>query len=194
LLALAPDASGTAKPATTLPTAESEAVSLVNLCRKLDRRWDILADKITAVEEDEGIEAQHGRRPISLIAWRNYGAIAGSEIERARDEFIAAGIPANVVRTEYRAAKKRERELDHAGEEWDRKVGLTEVRKEFEDCRRETLAAWKALGKVPVTNNSDAAAIMGVLRERMRKFDELSDGWEVAAFMNASRFLVRTVA
>jgi hypothetical protein len=34
-------------------------------------------------------------------------------------------------------------------------------------------------------------AIIGLLRKRMRAFDELSDDWEVAAFMNASRFLVR---
>jgi hypothetical protein len=50
------------------------------------------------------------------------------------------------------------------------------------------------LGKVPVTSNSDAAAIIGLLRERMRKFDELSDDWEVAAFMNASRFLTKGAA
>jgi hypothetical protein len=172
----------------------SDALSLVERCRSADRRWDTLADKITAIEEDEGTRVQYGRRPIPLIAWRNYSHIGGSELERARDEFTAAGIPANVVRAEYEAAKKREREIERAGEEWDRKVGLTDVRKEFEDCRRETLAAWKALGKVPVTSVSDATAIIGLLRERMRKFDELSDDWEVAAFMNASHFLAQAAA
>jgi hypothetical protein len=42
-----------------------------------------------------------------------------------------------------------------------------------------------------VTSMRDALAIIGFLRERMRKFSELSDDWEVAAFMNASRFLGR---
>jgi hypothetical protein len=56
------------------------------------------------------------------------------------------------------------------------------------------LAAWKALGKVRLTSIRDAVAIIGLLRERMRVFDELSDDWEIAAFMNASRFLVRAAA
>jgi hypothetical protein len=42
-----------------------------------------------------------------------------------------------------------------------------------------------------VKSVEDAAAIMGLLRARMRIFKKLSDDWEVAAFMNASRFLTR---
>ena len=39
-----------------------------------------------------------------------------------------------------------------------------------------------ALGKVPIASIGDAAAIISLLRERMRTFDELADDWGVAAF------------
>jgi hypothetical protein len=169
--------------------AKSEALALVERCRKGDRRWDALYSKIDSAEE--AARDEFGLRPIALIAWRNYSAIGCSEIERARDEFIRDGIDEKVVQAEYRAAKKRYRDVLRAGDDWDRKVGLTDLRKEYDDNRCETRAAWKALGKVPVTSTKDAVAIIGFLRERMRKFKELSDDWEVAAFMNASRFLAR---
>jgi hypothetical protein len=37
-------------------------------------------------------------------------------------------------------------------------------------------------------------AIITLLRERVIVYDELSDDWEVAAFMNASSFLTQGVA
>jgi hypothetical protein len=170
----------------------SEALALVERCRKGDRRWDVLYKKIDCAEV--AARSEHGRRPIALIAWRNYSHIGGSEIERARDEFIRAGIDENVVQAEYRSAKKRYGAALRAEEDWDRKAGLSDLRKEYEDNGRETRALWKALSKVPLKNNRDAVAIIGLLRERARKFDELSDGWEVAAFLHASRFLVQTAA
>ena len=184
--------SPTAAEAATIDDATrgmSEALALVERCRKGNRRWDVLADKIDSIKE--AAKAQYGHRPIALVAWRNYSAIACSEIERARDEFIREGLPANVVQAEYSAAKRRERDLERTGEDWDKKVGLSDLRKEYEANRIETRAAWKALGEVRLTSIRDAVAIIGLLRERMRVFDELSDDWEVAAFMNASRFLVR---
>jgi hypothetical protein len=51
----------------------------------------------------------------------------------------------------------------------------------------------KALGKVRLTSITDAVAIIGILRKRMRTFDELSDDREVSAFSNASRYLTRAV-
>jgi hypothetical protein len=172
-----------------IDTTSSEALALIERCRKGDRRWDVLYNKIDSAEKVARDE--FGRRPFELIEWRNYSAIGCSEIERARDEFIRDGIDEKVVQAEYRSAKRRYREAARAGDDWDRKVGLTDLRKEYDDNRCETRAAWKALGKVPVTSMSDALAIIDLLRERMRKFSELSDDWEVAAFMNASRFLAR---
>lgn len=84
-------------------TPPSEALALVERCRKGDRRWTVLADKIDAAEE--AARSVYGRRPIALIAWRNYSHIGGSEIERARDEFLRDGIDEKLVRSEYRLAK-----------------------------------------------------------------------------------------
>jgi hypothetical protein len=84
-------------------TPPSEALALVERCRKGDRRWTGLADKIDAAEE--AARSVYGRRPIALIAWRNYSHIGGSEIERARDEFLRDGIDEKLVRSEYRLAK-----------------------------------------------------------------------------------------
>jgi hypothetical protein len=180
--------------AAPLQVKSTSATALVDRVRHLDRHWDELGDKITAVEEDDALRTEYGRRPIALIAWRNYSAIGGTEIDKARDEFLRNGIPAKVVQREYRAAKRREREKERAGEDWDRSVGLSEIRKEHDECSRECRTAWDALGKVKVASIADAAAIMNILRDRVRRFDEISDGWEVAAFMNASRFLVRAAA
>jgi hypothetical protein len=169
----------------------SEALALVERCSQGDRRWGVLYDQIERAENSA--RSEHGRRPTPLIAWRDYSAIMGGEIEDARDRFIAAGVDEKVIQAEYRAAKKRARAALRAGEDWDRKVGLSDLRQEHEVTKAETLAAWHALGKVRVTSIRDAAAIIGVLRERMGTYEELTDEWEIAAFMNASGFLSRAV-
>jgi hypothetical protein len=147
----------------------SEALALVERCRKVNRRWDVLYNKLNNIEEEA--QVQHGRRPIALITWRDYSAIGCGGIELARDDYIRRGVRASVVQAEYRLAKRRYCEAVRAGDDWDRKAGLTDLRKEYEDNRLETCAAWKALGKVTLTSIRDAAAVIGVLRERMRKFD-----------------------
>jgi hypothetical protein len=168
---------------------QSEAVALVERCQKGDRRWTVLWNKIDKAEKAAG--PLHGRRPIALIAWRNYSHIGGSELERARDDFIRQGIDGKLVQEEYRSAKQRYRAALQAEVDWDRRAGLSDLRKELEGVKLETCAAQMALGKVHLTSISDAVAIIGLLRKRMRTFSELSDDWEVAAFMNSSRFLTR---
>jgi hypothetical protein len=168
---------------------QSEAVALVERCRKGDRRWSVLWDKLDMAEK--AAKPLHGRRPIALIAWRNYSHIGGSELERARDDFLREGIDEKLVQEEYRSAKERYRAALQAEDDWDRKAGLSDLRKKLEDVKLETRAAWTALGKVHLTSIRDAVAIIGLLRKRMRTFNELNDDWEVAAFMNASRFLIR---
>jgi hypothetical protein len=64
-----------------------------------DRLYQELEDAKDAVLE------QHGRRPCPLIAWRNYSMIGGSEIDRARREFIRDGEDSELIEQEYRDAK-----------------------------------------------------------------------------------------
>jgi hypothetical protein len=180
-----------AMPADEQPTM-SEARALAERCRTGNQRWDILFDEIDRIEE--AVRDQHGRRPSWLIAWRNYSAIGGIEIEWARERFLSEGDDPKVVEKEYRAAKRRFQRALEKGRAWDEEVGLTELRKEYEDNRLQTLAAWEALGSVDLKSTMDAVAIITVLRERAELFDELSEDWEVAAFKNASRYLVRNAA
>jgi hypothetical protein len=86
---------------------QSEVVALVERCRKGDRRWSVRWDMLDKAEK--AARPPHGNRPIALIAWRNYSHIGGSEIERARDEFIRDGIDETLVEEEYSSAKKRYR-------------------------------------------------------------------------------------
>jgi len=126
LNAVSPQAITTTAVAVVDNEATSEALELVKRCRKGNRRWDVLYEKIERAES--AARGEFGRRPFKLIAWRNYSAIGGPSIEGARDGFIRDGIDEKVVRAEYRQAKKREREAVRAGEDWDRKAGLTDLR------------------------------------------------------------------
>jgi hypothetical protein len=56
--------------------------------RKLFKAWNALYDAIERAESKAN--KKHGRRPWSLVAWRNYSAIGGSEIEDRREEFLTA--------------------------------------------------------------------------------------------------------
>jgi hypothetical protein len=61
---------------------------------------------------------------LALIGWRNYSHIGGSEIERARREFIEGGMEPAVIEQEYRDAKRRYRAAIKAGKDWDKRCGL----------------------------------------------------------------------
>src|SRR5271163_357825 len=76
--------------------------------QKLFKAYDDLCD---ALEEAEmKAKKKHGDRPWSLIAWRNYSAIGGSEIDDRREEFLdLPGIDPKKIEKEYRDAKARQR-------------------------------------------------------------------------------------
>ena len=54
--------------------------------RKLFKAWNALYDALERAETKA--KKKYGRRPSSLVAWRNYSAIGGSEIEDRREEFL----------------------------------------------------------------------------------------------------------
>ncbi len=54
--------------------------------RKLVKAWNALSDALDRAESKA--KKKHGQRPWSLVAWRNYSAIGGSEIEDRREEFL----------------------------------------------------------------------------------------------------------
>jgi hypothetical protein len=104
---------------------------------------------------------KHGMRPFPLIAWRNYGAISGYKIEKARDEFLRLpGISRRAIWREYRDAKARERRQIRAVQKWENGAGLARLRREYEIANgAETLASRK-LAKTKPTTLAGAAAIL----------------------------------
>ena len=60
--------------------------------RKMFKAWNALYDALERAETKA--RKKYGRRPWSLVAWRNYSAIGGSEIEDRREEFLK--LPASI--------------------------------------------------------------------------------------------------
>jgi hypothetical protein len=95
----------------TAPTARPAAdpiFAAIEKHRKLVKTWNALSNVFDLAETKA--EKKYGRRPWSLIAWRDYSAIGGSEIEDRRAEFLRlASIDPKKIEKEYLAAKARER-------------------------------------------------------------------------------------
>jgi hypothetical protein len=99
--------------------------------RKLFKAW---LRQFRALDNAEHkARKKHGQRLIPLIAWRNYSAISGSEIDNAREKFLALpAIDPKKIEAEYRDAKARERASIRAEHAWDRRAGLAKQRSECE--------------------------------------------------------------
>lgn len=112
---------------------------------------------------------KHGKRPWSLIAWRNYSAIGGTEIERARDEFLELrGIDPAAIEKEYRAAKARERAGERAERAWDRRAGVDGHRKAAQRAGADMRKAGMQMAKTkPQTPSGVAALIKYVLDDEL---------------------------
>jgi len=120
--------------------------------------------------------------------------IGGDEIERARVEFLRDRVAKpSLIEREYADAKKRYRAIERAQAAWDRKAGLSEKRKQFEKNKPELRTADRALGKVKLSGMADALALLDFLHDRATELEELSETWEIDAFLNATDFFKRWV-
>jgi hypothetical protein len=179
---------------TKVPTSErqqnskSDALTAIEQHRQASALHDRLYDELE--QEKDAVLEEHGRRPIPLIAWRNYSHIGGSELEGARLEFIRNGEDPKVIEQEYRDAKKRYRAKIKAGKDWDKRAGLDSLTKTFEETGAEMGAAEKALGTVRLLSVADAVALIGHINDNLEIFGECAV-WERAALRNAREFLNR---
>lgn len=112
------------------------------------------------IDEIEGAAFKSDPRPDALVSWRNYDLIGGTEIERARDEFLAApnANRAQITR-EYRQKKAEFRALQIAQRRWDKKHGASDLRRRAEACRRKYTAAEQLLEYCEPTTIAGAAAL-----------------------------------
>jgi hypothetical protein len=126
---LAGIATAPALAAPALPLSEPDPIFAI-----LKEHPPLLAEHWEAarrLDEAEGDTAE--RRPCPLVAWRNYSHIGGSEIERARDEFLALpGVDPKQIEREYREAKAREVAKEQDLEDWYVRNGLAELKAKSE--------------------------------------------------------------
>jgi hypothetical protein len=129
--------------------------------RKLIKEGNRLQD---AVEEAENkAKKKHGHRPSSLIAWRNYSAIGGREIDDRRKEFLRLpGIDPKKIEKEYRDAKARERAAERAGRAWDKRAGIASLRQQYERTIRAERAAGMSMAKTKPRTPAGVAALVGL--------------------------------
>jgi hypothetical protein len=136
------------------------------LSRTVDRAYDAYN------EAENAAESVLGRRPWSLIAWRSYSAIGGSELERARDDFLRRGIDPALVEAEYQDAKNRQRQAVRNGQQWDRKAKALHLRRAWESGRdKYRRSLWRLARTTPTTVNG-AAAMAAWLAKELAWYDE----------------------
>ena len=173
--------------ATPLLTApQSKVIQAVERYRLAESIFEGIYDELE--EAKFAASGTHGHRPSALIAWRNYSAIGGGEIEMMRDRLLEEGENAQVVEREYKAAKKQYREIIQAGKDWDRKAGLQKLTQREEEARRELSGSRKALGALTPTSLEEAAALIDLVQKDVEKFDGIED-WEAAVLAKANKFL-----
>lgn len=113
-----------------------------------------------------------GKRPWSLIAWRNYSAIGGSELARARENFLRRGVDPMVVEAEYEDAKSRVRHAIRQGREWDRKSNTAHLRRARDVGLKEYRRCLWALARTAPTTPAGAGAMAAWLAQELRWYDE----------------------
>jgi hypothetical protein len=73
--------------------------------KRAERLANALFDRVDAAEDEA--KATMGPKPWVGVDWRQYAGIGGSEIEGARDTFLASGLSSKLVEREYLDAKSR---------------------------------------------------------------------------------------
>jgi hypothetical protein len=154
----------------------------IKIHQNLVRVADGLYDKLNRAEFRA--RKKHGSRPWPLIAWRNYGAIGGHEIDNRRDEFLhQPGANRKQIEKEYRDAKAREAAAESAGIEWDMRAGITELRDEYERAERAQHSAVMKMVRTKPTTPAGVAALITVTRRDIGAGDT---EWHVAALKTAA--------
>jgi hypothetical protein len=128
-----------------------------------------------------------GNRPVGLVTWRNY-IIGGSELEDRRAALRKEGFDPKVVENEYRDAKKRERAIQRAKRDWDRRAGLVEQRQKMESIGASLDEARQTLAKVKPTTPAGAGKLIAHIRNDLDD-SEISE-WQKAALVNVASSLV----
>lgn len=134
---------------------------------------------------------EHGNRPHELIAWRNYSAIGGSEIDDRRERFLRQRVadPAQ-IEIEYQDAKRRYEKRVREGKTWDRLAGITSLREQNDQARRDFWTAAEALANTVPTTLPGAHLLLDLV---VRELEWGDDEWMHRSLSNA-RTAILTLA
>jgi len=150
-----------------LATANDPVLAAMAEARRLDKAWHRLSDALDRAEAKA--RETHGPRPCSLIAWRDYSAIGGSEIEGGRERYLnMPEIDPKKIEEEYQAAKARERAAKLAGIEWDKRAGIAAQRRECALTLANELKAHMQMAKTAPTTPAGAAALLAYVKADMK--------------------------
>jgi hypothetical protein len=164
--------------------------ALIDAHKARAKEWSRLYSKL----DEAQCQAQetHGPRPWDLIAWRNYQAIGGRELDDRREEFLRQpGADRKQVEKEYRDAKAREAAAERAGVEWDHRVGISPLREQYERANAAERRAAMRMARTKPTTPAGAAAMIAYTR---RDIMEGKVDWQMVALKTAAAALARIEA
>jgi hypothetical protein len=154
--------------------------------RKLLNAWVALYAALDRAEFKA--QKKHGRRPLALVAWRNYSAIGGSEIDDRREDFLRQpGADPKKIEKEYLAAKARERAGKRAMSAWDKSAGLAAQRRELERAITAEQQAAVRMAKTKPRTAVGAAAMLRYVKTDM-------EGGDIPWHMIALGTIINTLA
>jgi hypothetical protein len=149
--------------------------------RRRYREWSGLCAELSNAESEV-----KEYRPSTLIAWRNYSAIGGGEIEMMRDRLLAEPrANRKKIEQEYQKAKADERAADRAEREWYKRNGLAGLQAETDRASKAEQKASLALTRIRPTTTAGAGALVAYIRKQV----EGEEHWQIAALANAARAL-----
>lgn len=167
-------------PITASQVGEADPVILA-----IERQAKVWAEFTAAYDEADRLEelavaSGAARRPFALVAWRRYSHIGGGEIEKARDEFLCAGIPPEVVEREYQQVRKNYLAIIEDQRQWDAGAGIPAGLRERVDFLR--TEGWRLRDEMARTNPTTLVGAAALAAEAAKAFDEDSeDDWQFVA-------------
>jgi hypothetical protein len=161
--------------------------ALIDAHKARTKEWLRLYSKLDKAQLQAG---ENGRRPWKLIAWRNYSEIGGQEIDDRRKEFLnQPGADRKQVEKEFRDAKAREAAAARAGVEWDHRVGITLLRKQYERANAAERRAAMRMARTKPTTLAGAAALVAYTRRDL--MDAPDPVWPMVALKTVASALTR---
>ena len=150
--------------------------------KRAERRANALSERVDAAEDEAKLTI--GPKPWRGINWRGYAGIGGSEIEGARDTFLARGLSPKLVESEYLDAKERERAAEREWRDWYVRAGMSDLVREKADADAAEHRALMLVARTKPLTPAGAAAFLSFIREDMKHGN--SDWHDVALATLAS--------